>query len=83
MICQKCSSDLTHVIDSRLTYNNTCVRRRHKCLKCGYRFTTYEMTKNHLVGVARNIAEDEIKINLRERILNDIDIAFSQLKPTE
>ncbi|MCF7845742.1 MAG: transcriptional regulator NrdR [Candidatus Peribacteraceae bacterium] len=42
MICQKCGAEDTSVIDSRAADNGNAIRRRRECLKCGYRFTTYE-----------------------------------------
>lgn len=44
MKCPRCQSD-TSVKDSRPTEENT-IRRRRVCDGCGYRFNTYEMTKN-------------------------------------
>ena len=45
MLCPKCNSK-TLVLDSRpCTYNAT--RRRYRCTKCGFRFTTYEGLKQH------------------------------------
>ena len=41
MQCPKCKSD-TNVVDSRPSGEE--VRRRRQCAKCGYRFTTYEIT---------------------------------------
>ena len=42
MICEKCSSGETQVINSRLAKGNTR-RRQHKCKDCGFRFATLEM----------------------------------------
>ncbi len=30
------------VIDSRMSKDGTCIRRRRECLRCNYRYTTYE-----------------------------------------
>lgn len=40
MICSRCSSDKSSVIDSRA--DGDAIRRRRECQQCGYRFTTYE-----------------------------------------
>lgn len=40
MLCPKCKKSDSKVIDSRDI--NNCVRRRRECLKCSFRFTTYE-----------------------------------------
>lgn len=40
--CPSCSFDDTKVIDSRVSEEGTAVRRRRSCLRCEFRFTTYE-----------------------------------------
>jgi len=42
MLCPKCSHSDTRVLDSRDTHEGKEIRRRRKCEKCGYRFTTFE-----------------------------------------
>jgi len=42
MKCPYCGYPDSKVIDSRPTDDNTSIRRRRECLKCGKRFTTYE-----------------------------------------
>lgn len=42
MKCPFCSYDDSKVIDSRPGGDNTIIRRRRLCPKCGKRFTTYE-----------------------------------------
>src|SRR6266403_649235 len=42
MRCPKCGSRDDKVIDSRQSRDGSSIRRRRQCLKCGYRFTTYE-----------------------------------------
>ena len=42
MKCPFCSNDDTRVIDSRPSDDNSAIRRRRQCDKCGKRFTTYE-----------------------------------------
>ncbi len=42
MRCPFCSSEDTQVKDSRQAEDNTAVRRRRLCAKCGGRFTTFE-----------------------------------------
>ena len=41
MRCPECGDEESKVIDSRPTENK--VRRRRECIRCGYRFTTYEI----------------------------------------
>ena len=40
--CPFCGNEDTKVIDSRAQNDNTAIRRRRLCEKCGKRFTTYE-----------------------------------------
>lgn len=42
MKCPFCGNNDTSVIDSRPADDNTSIRRRRSCEKCGKRFTTYE-----------------------------------------
>lgn len=42
MKCPFCSEADTKVIDSRPAEDNSSIRRRRQCEKCGKRFTTYE-----------------------------------------
>lgn len=46
MICPKCKFKMTSVIDSRKKSSGYLTRRRRKCNKCGYRFTTKEVITN-------------------------------------
>lgn len=47
MKCPFCGRENTKVIDSRPTEDNSSIRRRRQCDKCGKRFTTYEKIENH------------------------------------
>ncbi|MDD5692108.1 MAG: transcriptional regulator NrdR [Candidatus Omnitrophica bacterium] len=42
MRCPFCGHKEDKVVDSRATAEESAVRRRRECLKCGKRFTTYE-----------------------------------------
>jgi transcriptional repressor NrdR len=42
MNCPYCGFKEDKVVDSRATAENSAIRRRRECLKCGRRFTTYE-----------------------------------------
>lgn len=43
MLCPFCGYEESKVIDSRPTEEGSKIRRRRECLKCGERFTTYEV----------------------------------------
>src|SRR5215469_4612967 len=42
MRCPKCGSRDDKVIDSRQSRDGSSIRRRRQCLKCKFRYTTYE-----------------------------------------
>ncbi len=42
MKCPICYFEDTKVIDSRVASDGLCIRRRRECLKCAFRFSTYE-----------------------------------------
>lgn len=42
MLCPRCETSGTRVIDSRDLENGSTIRRRRECEACAYRFTTYE-----------------------------------------
>lgn len=54
MRCPKCRHEDDKVIDSRSARNDSVIRRRRMCLRCGFRFTTYEeVVKTRLRVVKR------------------------------
>lgn len=42
MYCSKCGELEDKVIDSRLSKDGKSIRRRRECVRCGFRYTTYE-----------------------------------------
>lgn len=46
MKCPYCGEENTKVIDSRPAEDNSSIRRRRQCEKCGKRFTTYEKVES-------------------------------------
>lgn len=66
MKCPSCSKINNKVIDSRLSKDNTIIRRRRECEGCGKRFTTYERIEEFLPLVikkdGRREAFDRAKI---------------------
>ena len=42
MRCPACNVSDTKVLDSRVASDGFSIRRRRECLKCGFRFSTYE-----------------------------------------
>ena len=54
MRCTKCGCLESKVIDSRATEDGTSIRRRRECLRCGRRFTTYEVIESVPILVVKN-----------------------------
>lgn len=61
MICPKCQTQDTKVVDSRVL--GSCVKRRRECIKCSYRFSTYE-----------NPQPLSLKVIKRDNITEEFDI---------
>jgi len=81
MICPKCHSGLSKVVDKRNSRNNMSIRRRRECLNCSFRFTTYEALENNTVlvrkksGKLEEFNRDKLKNSLlkglRKRPINE------------
>ena len=54
MKCIYCGYTESKVLDSRPTDEGNSIRRRRECLKCGKRFTTYEMIEMTPILVIKN-----------------------------
>lgn len=70
MRCPACGHEEDKVVDSRATKENSAVRRRRECLKCGQRFTTYEYIEHTPVMVVKKDGKREPY--KREKILNGL-----------
>ena len=53
MRCPKCGSSQDKVIDSREAREGHAIRRRRECMKCGFRFTTYEIVEREELRVVK------------------------------
>ena len=53
MKCPYCIYKESKVVDSRPTHEGERIRRRRECLKCGKRFTTYEVVETVPVVVIK------------------------------
>lgn len=55
MKCPICNNSESKVVDSRYIENNTAIRRRRECEKCGNRFTTYERIEStHILVIKKD-----------------------------
>lgn len=70
MKCPFCADEESKVIDSRPTDEGERIRRRRECLKCGKRFTTYEIIESLPIIV---IKKDRSRETFdRDKLLNGI-----------
>lgn len=56
MKCPYCGYEESKVIDSRPTDEGERIRRRRECIKCGKRFTTYEVIESVPILVVKKIS---------------------------
>lgn len=54
MRCPKCADQDDKVIDSRSSREGATIRRRRECLKCGHRYTTYEVVERQGLMVIKH-----------------------------
>ena len=73
MKCPFCANDESKVVDSRSTEDNTTIRRRRECSKCGKRYTTYEKIEDiPILVIKRDLTRENFN---REKIMNGLVIA--------
>lgn len=53
MKCPDCTHNDSKVIESRDLEDGASIRRRRQCLKCGFRFTTYERSEQPRLTVVK------------------------------
>lgn len=71
--CPFCAFDESKVVDSRSTDENTTIRRRRECIKCGKRYTTYEKIEDiPVLVIKRDLARENFN---KEKIINGLIIA--------
>ena len=70
MKCPYCGYQESKVVDSRPSDEGASIRRRRECLKCGKRFTTYEVIENVPIVV---IKKDKSRETFdRSKLLNGL-----------
>lgn len=68
MKCPYCGEQDSKVVDSRHSEDGSSIRRRRECLRCGKRFTTYELVESlPIVVVKRDGSRQSFD---RQKILN-------------
>lgn len=74
MLCPECKKSDTKVLDSR--DDSRLIRRRRECLRCYYRFTTYERVESpRLKVIKRNGISEEYE---REKLARGIHLALEK-----
>ena len=75
MRCPACGDMEDKVLETRTTGNGSAMRRRRVCLKCGYRFTSYERVEDKPITVIKRNGDyqnfDISKIERGIRICTD------------
>lgn len=80
MKCPKCQAQDTKVIESRDVSAGEAIRRRRECLKCNFRYTTYErLERPNLVVVKRDGTRQTFD---RSKILGGVDKAAEKTSIT-
>lgn len=59
MKCPYCLASRTSVLDSRLSTEETSIRRRRHCTNCSKRFTTYERIENPIISIIKKDGRQE------------------------
>ena len=81
MRCPACNVSDTKVLDSRVASDGFSIRRRRECLKCGFRFSTYEEVEIlDLTIVKRNGRKESYS---REKLTNGLKKSLEKRPITE
>ena len=81
MRCPKCGSLEDRVLETRQSKEGTVIKRRRECLKCGYRFTTYERIEEELITVIKK--DNSTQVFDKEKIVRGIKLASKGRPITE
>jgi transcriptional repressor NrdR len=80
MKCHNCGSSDNKVVESRDVADGEAIRRRRECLKCGYRFTSYERVERpSLVVIKKNGTR---QLFSREKLLSGLQHATEKTPVT-
>ncbi len=81
MKCPICYFDDTKVVDSRVAADGLSIRRRRECLKCGFRFSTYEEVE--LLDLAIVKRDSRRESYSREKLVSGLKKSFEKRPITE
>ena len=77
MKCPACHNTDTKVLDSRVISEGLAIRRRRECLKCNFRFSTYEEVEILNLAVVKNkdlkepYSREKLENGLRKALENE------------
>lgn len=80
MKCNKCGYADSKVIESRDVAGGEATRRRRECLKCGWRFTTYERIEHPSLVVVKR--DGKRQLFSREKLLAGLQRACDKTNVT-
>ncbi len=80
MKCNKCQSADSKVIESRDVAGGEATRRRRECLKCGWRFTTYERIEHPSLVVVKR--DNTRQLFSRQKLLSGLQRACDKTPVT-
>ena len=76
MKCLKCDSSDSKVVDSRSVQKSASIRRRRECIKCLFRFTTYEYIQiSPIMVIKKSGGREEYS---RNKIEKSLHLAFNK-----
>ncbi|MEN0077862.1 MAG: transcriptional regulator NrdR [Pseudomonadota bacterium] len=81
MRCPFCGSETSSVKDSRPAEDNTAVRRRRACERCGGRFTTFERVQLRELFVIKR--DGKRTIFDRDKVIRTVKLALRKRPVTE
>jgi transcriptional repressor NrdR len=77
MRCPFCAHDDSQVKDSRPSEDNTSIRRRRQCERCGARFTTFERVQLREIMVVKSGNGGEVRREPFDRAKIDQSVALA------
>ena len=81
MKCPVCYHEDTKVVDSRVASDGLSIRRRRECLKCGFRFSTYEEVEILDLTIVKSNGKRETY--LREKMVSGLKKALEKRSITD
>lgn len=81
MRCPVCNHNDTKVVDSRVAGDGSSIRRRRECLKCGFRFSTYEEIEILDLAIIKRDGKKEAYS--KEKLIKGLKRSFEKRPITE